>query len=144
MNNLYKIILISVSYADTNELSDWESYKESHPNVSKEDYEELKQLMSEETLQMYAEDVMYSLDINSAKQVIKANVGDMSQEGAFNYGVVLETPLDTVYPDMDARVVSCYKYNFTDDCYDEIPEDFNTDIERIMEAIIPERQFKVN
>lgn len=141
MSNLYKIILISVAYDELNELPDWELYQEAHPNVSKEDYEELKRIMTDETIQMYAEDVMYSLDVNSAKQVIKANVGDMSREGTFNYGVVLETPLDTVYPDMDARVVSCYKYNSIDDCYDEIPANYNNDIEKIMEAIIPERQF---
>lgn len=139
MNSLYKIILISVSYDELNDIPDWEKYKELHPHVSKEDYEELKKLMKEETLQMYAEDVMYSLNIDSAKQVINANVGDMSQEGAFNYGVVLETPLDIVYPDKNARVVSCYKYNSIDDCYDEISENYNNEIEKIVESIIPER-----
>lgn len=141
MNSLYKIILISISYDEFNELPDWEIYKELHPNVSKEDYEELKNIMIEETMQMYAEDVMYTLDVNSANQVIKANVGDMSREGHFSYGVILETPLDTVYPDMNAVVVSCYKYNSIDDCYDEISKNYNSDIEKIVEAVIPERQF---
>lgn len=139
MNNLYKIVLVSVSYDDLKELSDWETYKEAHPNVSKEDYNELKELMINETLQIYAEDVMYSLDYKSTKAVIKANVGDMSQEGVFNYGVILETPLDTVYPDSNATIVGCYKYNSLEDCYDEISEDYNNDIAAIVNVIIPQR-----
>lgn len=141
MNSLYKIILISVSYDEIDELPKWEIYRNMHPNVSKEDYEELKKLMIEETMHMYAEDVMYSLDVNSTTEVIKANVGDMSREGYFNYGVILESPLDIVYPDMNAVVVSCYKYNPTDDCYDEIPKDFNSEIEKIVDAVIPEREY---
>ena len=138
MNNLYKSILIAATNGDVSSFLPWDEYKIQHPNVSKEDYDELKELMLEESFEAYAEDVVYSLDKETAIQLISNNCGDMRNEGYFNYGVILETPLDTIYPDKSAEVVGCFIYNPSTDCYDAINADYNEEIKIITQRIIPE------
>lgn len=137
MNNLYKVVLVSVSEGyDT--LPSWEEYHENYPHVSKEDYEELKSIMLEEGFEAYAEDILYSLSEDDANMILTSNVGDISNEGYFKYGVILETPLDTIYPDKSAEIKGCYEFNKDINSYQKISNSINREISIIVDKLIPQ------
>lgn len=120
MNNIYKIILVSVAVEGEEEFPTFEQYKENYPSTTFEQYNEIKSACLDGKEEFYAEDVAYSSEFKTLHDMLSYNVGDISDNGRFSYGVIVKCELDTIYPDKNAVVSGCYRYESKKDSFIKI------------------------